>query len=51
MFECECIRCGYKLSSESHCSDLRCPRCGGQMRRVGRPGQGKPFGESEPRIW
>jgi len=40
-FECECIECGYKETSEKHCKDLKCPKCGGQMRRVERPGPGQ----------
>ena len=41
-FECECIECGHRLTSEEHCKDLKCPECGGQMRRVERPGPGQP---------
>lgn len=40
-FECECIECGKKISSEEHCKDLKCPECGGQMRRENRPGPGQ----------
>lgn len=40
-YDCECIKCGYKMSSEKHCKDLKCPECGGQMRRVERPGPGQ----------
>jgi len=40
-FNCECIKCGYKMTSEKHCSELKCPECGGQMRRSERPGPGK----------
>ena len=40
-FNCECIECGYKMTSEAHCDDLECPKCGGQMRRAERPGPGK----------
>ena len=40
-FLCECIECGYNLESAEHCSGLRCPRCGGQMRRAERPGPGQ----------
>jgi len=39
---CECIECGYLLESAEHCSSLLCPECGGQMRRVERPGPGQP---------
>lgn len=41
-FQCECIGCGYVLESEKHCISLTCPRCGGQMRRLERPGPGQP---------
>ncbi|MBW2363564.1 MAG: phage portal protein [Deltaproteobacteria bacterium] len=40
-FDCECIDCGYKLESDKHCMDIKCPKCKGKMRRQGRPGQGK----------
>jgi signal peptide peptidase SppA len=43
-YNCECIECGHKVTSEKHCDELKCPKCGGQMRRVERPGPGK--GES-----
>ena len=42
-YNCECIECGYRIESEEHCADLSpCPKCGGTMRRVERPGQGQP---------
>ncbi len=40
-YKCECIKCGHKLESEKHCKDIKCPKCGGEMRRVGHPGPGK----------
>ena len=40
-FQCECIDCGYTMESEDHCKDLKCPECGGQMRRAERPGPGQ----------
>jgi len=40
-FNCECIECGYKLTTEEHCVDVECPKCGGEMRRVERPGEGR----------
>lgn len=40
-YDCECIECGHKLTSEEHCSDIECPECGGEMRRAERPGPGK----------
>ena len=40
-FKCECIECGHKLTSKKHCSEIKCPECGGEMRREERPGPGK----------
>ncbi len=40
-YRCECIKCGYQKTSNKHCKDLKCPKCGGQMRRVERPGPGQ----------
>jgi len=40
-FNCECIECGYEMESEEHCKDLKCPECGGTMRRADRPGPGE----------
>lgn len=40
-YKCECIECGHKLTSAKHCADLKCPKCGGQMRRQERPGPGQ----------
>jgi len=40
-FNCECISCGYKMESEEHCDKIKCPKCGGDMRRSERPGPGK----------
>jgi len=39
-YECECLDCGHIMSSEQHCRELTCPKCGGQMRRVERAGVG-----------
>jgi len=39
---CECIECGYQMESEAHCNTLKCPECGGDMRRAERPGAGQP---------
>lgn len=41
-YECECIKCGNKVKSEKHCKDIKCSKCGGDMRRVERPGPGQP---------
>jgi len=40
-YECECIECGKKATSTSHCKDQTCSSCGGQMRRADRPGPGQ----------
>lgn len=42
LFHCECINCGYVMDTLKHCSTIPCPRCGGQMRRLERPGPGQP---------
>ena len=39
-YDCECLGCGHKMTSEDHCADFKCPECGGEMRRVERPGVG-----------
>ena len=41
MYDCECIECGHQLTSDKHCRDIKCPECGGRMRRVERPGPGQ----------
>jgi len=38
---CECIECGHKEETEGHCTDKKCPKCGGTMRREDRPGPGQ----------
>ena len=40
-YQCECIKCGYKMESDKHCNELKCPECGGEMRRAERPGPGR----------
>ncbi len=40
-FDCECIECGHTITSKTHCKDLKCEKCGGQMRRKKRPGPGQ----------
>jgi len=40
-FNCECLKCGYVLKTSEHCVDVKCPKCGGQMRRAERPGAGR----------
>ena len=41
MYECKCLNCGHTMTSDKHCTDIKCPKCGGQMRRSDRPGQGR----------
>lgn len=38
---CECLKCGYTTTTNKHCVDLSCPKCGGSMRRKDRPGRGR----------
>jgi len=40
-YDCECIECGHTLTTETHCKDIACPECGGEMRRKERPGPGR----------
>jgi hypothetical protein len=40
-YQCECIKCGHKIETEKHCKDIKCLKCGGEMRRVERPGSGR----------
>ena len=40
-YECECIECGYIKKTDKHCKDIKCPECGGEMRRKERPGPGR----------
>jgi len=39
-YTCECLECGHIMKSEDHCADIKCPECGGEMRRKERPGIG-----------
>lgn len=38
--KCECLKCGNMMTSEEHCRDIKCSKCGGEMRRAERPGVG-----------
>jgi HK97 family phage prohead protease len=40
-YECECLACGEVVKTTEHCGDIKCPKCGGEMRRKERPGVGK----------
>lgn len=46
-YQCECLECGYRFESEEHCSDVKCPECGGKCRRVERPGPGQKSNKHE----
>lgn len=41
IYQCECIECGHKIETEKHCKDIKCPKCGGEMRRAERPVPGR----------
>ena len=43
VYNCECIKCGFKMKSEKHCKDIKCEKCGGEMRREERPGPGRDY--------
>lgn len=40
-YRCECLDCGHVQESKEHCRDIKCEKCGGEMRRVERPGPGQ----------
>ena len=40
-YDCECVDCKHKETYNDHCAEHKCPECGGQMRRVERPGPGQ----------
>lgn len=40
-YTCECLECGEVIKTSEHCRDIKCPKCGGEMRRQERPGVGK----------
>jgi Zn finger protein HypA/HybF involved in hydrogenase expression len=60
-YECQCLKCGKVIISEKHCKDIKCPACGGDMRRKDKPGNGQPTTKSnevkveikqiESKIW
>lgn len=41
-YTCECIDCGHTIKTKEHCISIKCSRCGGEMRRLERPGMGRP---------
>jgi len=44
-YTCECIKCGHTITTDEHCKDVECPKCGGDMRRAERPGPGRSVDE------
>ena len=44
-FKCEGIDCGHKVTTDKHCKDIKCSKCGGTMRRAERPGPGQASAE------
>jgi len=50
-YKCECIDCGYTIMTQSHCANLTCAECGGQMRRAERPGGGDSRGAQDEDGW
>jgi predicted RNA-binding Zn-ribbon protein involved in translation (DUF1610 family) len=49
-YRCECLDCGHVMETEEHCADIECPECGGEMRRVERPGPGRQEGDMEANV-
>ena len=50
-FQCECLKCGHTMASQGHCADIKCPECGGEMRRAERPGPGKAVADDVIERW
>ena len=50
-YECECLDCSHVLKTEEHCKDIKCPKCGGEMRRKSRPGVGKGIRITLGKTW
>jgi len=44
---CTCLDCGHKVKTSKHCTEITCPKCGGEMRREERPGPGRGKEEEE----
>lgn len=42
-YTCECLKCKHVVQTDSHCNAIKCPECGGDMRRKERPGPGRSF--------
>lgn len=48
--KCECLDCGHIIKSTKHCLDIKCPKCGGKMRRATRPGVGRDIKAEEQKL-
>jgi len=46
-YVCECLACGEVVTTSEHCRDIKCTKCGGEMRRQERPGVGKEADTTE----
>ncbi|MCK4731584.1 MAG: hypothetical protein KAT65_03915 [Methanophagales archaeon] len=48
-FKCSCVKCEHIQNAPAgkHCTDIKCEKCGGTMRRASRPGPGKEDLEKE----
>ena len=49
-YDCECLSCGHTMTSSEHCKDVKCPECGGEMRRAERPGKGDEEPPDEEKV-
>jgi HK97 family phage prohead protease len=49
-YTCECIDCGHTEDTDKHCKDIKCPECGGDMRRKERPGPGRSEENSSEKM-
>jgi len=46
-YDCQCLDCDKVIKSAKHCKDIKCPECGGKMRRKDRPGPGNQATKNE----
>lgn len=51
-YRCFCVKCGHTQNAPTgkHCTDIKCEKCGGTMRRAERPGPGKEDFETQRKI-
>ena len=40
-YNCQCVKCGHTMVSDKHCMEIKCEKCGGDMRRQDRPASGR----------